>query len=284
MLGTAPLVILAIVPLGSWLLVPLENRFPRPEVLPEEVDGVIVLGGMAGARVSTVRDQLTLGNEAERWTALVELAQRYPGARLVFAGASGDPFGESAPEAELVEPKPGERWLLVTSAYRMPRSVGAFRQAGWSVIAYPVNYRTTGRYEFNAESFDGAGEQLKNLDQAVHEWIRLLAYRVRGRTDAFFPAPWARDTRSGLAASPQSRRRRSGRSSPGAPSRARMGDAAVCQPGVVLGVAHEAQPGREEALARVACRVLDLALLPPSRRRRPCVRPGGASTSAGSTG
>ena len=44
----------------------------------------------------------------------------------------------------LVNPKPNERWLLVTSAAHMPRAIGTFRQAGFPIEAYPVDWRTSG--------------------------------------------------------------------------------------------------------------------------------------------
>lgn len=109
---------------------------------------------------------------------MAALARRYPQARLVFTGGSGnlgggspseseivgryaDPMGlprtrliledrsrntreNAAFTADMVKPKPGERWLLVTSAWHMPRAIGCFRQAGFAVIAYPVDYRTGG--------------------------------------------------------------------------------------------------------------------------------------------
>jgi len=40
----------------------------------------------------------------------------------------------------LIRPKSGEHWLLVTSAFHMPCAIGAFRQAGFPVDAYPVDY------------------------------------------------------------------------------------------------------------------------------------------------
>lgn len=87
---------------------------------------------------------------------------------------------------ELVSPKPGQRWLLVTSA--MPRSIGCFRKAGFPVEAYPVNYTTTGRRSDWTLS-DSIGGGLKRTDAALHEWIGLIAYRLSGRTDHLFPAP-----------------------------------------------------------------------------------------------
>ena len=85
-------------------------------------------------------------------------------------------------------PKPGERWLLVTSAFHMPRAIGCFRAVGLDLEAYPVDYRTEGdasdlrpfRHMFN-------GMQLTDL--AVKEWIGLVAYRVAGYTPELLPGP-----------------------------------------------------------------------------------------------
>lgn len=88
----------------------------------------------------------------------------------------------------MVQPKPGERWLLVTSAWHMPRSMGCFRKAGFDVTAYPVDYRTNWpRDAYRLASFASTG--LGELDIGVKEWIGMIAYRLTGYTDAVMPAP-----------------------------------------------------------------------------------------------
>jgi len=89
---------------------------------------------------------------------------------------------------EMVKPKAGERWLLVTSALHMPRSVGCFRNVGFEVDAYPVGWRTSGRADLlllNGRISDG----LIHTDAAVREWVGLLVYWLTGRTSELFPAP-----------------------------------------------------------------------------------------------
>ncbi|HET7210116.1 MAG TPA: ElyC/SanA/YdcF family protein, partial [Methyloceanibacter sp.] len=83
---------------------------------------------------------------------------------------------------------PGKRWLLITSAYHMPRAIGAFRKAGFEVEAWPVDYRTRGRADLT-RPFDKVSEGLRRVDVATREWFGLLAYWLRGRSDALFPAP-----------------------------------------------------------------------------------------------
>jgi uncharacterized SAM-binding protein YcdF (DUF218 family) len=87
----------------------------------------------------------------------------------------------------LVQPKPGETWLLVTSASHMPRSMGVFRQAGWEIIPWPVNYRTG---DTAAARLDASfPERLREFEWGVREWVGLISYWLMGRTPAPFPAP-----------------------------------------------------------------------------------------------
>jgi uncharacterized SAM-binding protein YcdF (DUF218 family) len=224
--ASAALVAITLLPIGTWLLIPIENRF-APPALPQEVDGIVMLGGAVEEQISAMRDQSALNDAAERVTALIELARRYPDARLVVSGGIGGLVGgpghpartlaafyrrqgldvaritfeersrnthENAVLAkELVRPRPDERWLLVTSAYHMPRSVGVFRQAGWPVIPYPVDYRSAGAIDLPGVlrrlAEPDVAVRLVEIDLAVKSWAGLVAYRLMGRTSALFPAP-----------------------------------------------------------------------------------------------
>ena len=215
-------VIVCFSPLATALLRPLEDRFPQPAVDMPAPAGIVVLGGALDEGLTAARGQPSLSEAAGRLTAGVELARRYPSARLVFTGGPADLAQRDLDEARgvralwlslgvpdarmtlesvsrntyenavltktLVGPKPGETWLLVTSAAHIPRSVGIFRAAGWPVVAYPVDYRTSGTAHDwwpTAKVID----QQRKLDVAVHEWIGLVAYWLTGKTSALFPAP-----------------------------------------------------------------------------------------------
>ena len=86
------LVLLAIAgfsPLGHALMLPLEERFPVWDASRGAPDGVIVLGGAVGPEASAARNEAALNEAAERVTATVELARRYPAARIIYSGGSG---------------------------------------------------------------------------------------------------------------------------------------------------------------------------------------------------
>jgi uncharacterized SAM-binding protein YcdF (DUF218 family) len=220
-LATMALIFCAVLPLGDWLAAPLENRFPLPREMPEQVDGVLLLGGAVDAVLSVERGQVALNEAAERVTETVVLARRYPGAKIVISGgdalllpsgvteasatrdlllalgvsgerlviedASRNTWENAAFSYAAARPGLGETWLLVTSAMHMPRAVGCFRHAGWSVQPYPVDYRTPPVVPFRVGVGFPAGIEIVNL--VVREWLGLAAYRLLGRTDALFPAP-----------------------------------------------------------------------------------------------
>jgi uncharacterized SAM-binding protein YcdF (DUF218 family) len=87
----------------------------------------------------------------------------------------------------VANPKEGERWLLVTSAFHMPRSIGLFRRAGFKVEAYPVDWRASPSQALSFSSVAMNG--LERTEVAMREWIGLAAYRLTGKTDDFLPGP-----------------------------------------------------------------------------------------------
>jgi len=222
----ASIVLLAICgfsPLGNLLLYPLEARFPPWDETRGAPDGIIVLGGSIEPDLSAARGTAVFTGSVDRIIAAAALAHRYPQARIVFSGGSANLVSDdTAKEADtaqavferlgiakgrllmerqsrntlenaefskaMVAPKPGERWLLVTSAYHMSRSVGAFRKVGFAVEPYPVDWRTGGPgdlMKFSIYAIDGLGR----VETAMREWIGLSAYWITGKTTVFFPGP-----------------------------------------------------------------------------------------------
>jgi uncharacterized SAM-binding protein YcdF (DUF218 family) len=214
----ALIILLAALPPGDWPIMALEDRFPEATALPDHVDGIIVLGGAINLGISVERGQPSLTAGVDRMTEFLALAHYFSSARLLFTGGSATAGGvrEADVARELfegvgldvdrvtferysrntyenalfsrrvVQPKPGETWLLVTSAADMPRAVGCFRAVGWPVTPWPVGYKVIrGSYWYWPNLVSG----LANLDWATHEWIGLAYYRLRGWTDAWFPAP-----------------------------------------------------------------------------------------------
>jgi uncharacterized SAM-binding protein YcdF (DUF218 family) len=89
---------------------------------------------------------------------------------------------------KLIDPKSAERWLLITSAFHMPRAMGIFRKLSFAVEPCPVDWRLEGRKSlthFPAQAEEGLG----TTNLAVREWLGLIAYRLAGRTSELLPGP-----------------------------------------------------------------------------------------------
>ena len=218
-------VLLAVVglsPLGNALIVPLEQRFPPWQAGQGIPHGIVILGGAISPDVSAARDDVALNEAAERLTVVVELARTYPAARIVFSGGSGalifredaeaefaarllqsfgiarerillegrsrNTFENAVYAKEVARPQPAERWLLITSAYHMPRAMGVFRKAGFAAEAYPVDWRTRGNADM-WRPFATVGDGLRRTDTAIREWVGLVAYWLAGHSSELFPAP-----------------------------------------------------------------------------------------------
>ena len=207
--------LIGFLPVGRALTIALENRFPRWEEAGPPPAGIIVLGGAVSAYRLATRGEVGLTDAAERILVVPELARKFPDAKIVYSGGDPGLFTKHGSEAAvipalfeklgvppdritlesrsrntaenavyskaLVAPKPGERWLLVTSAMHMPRAIGAFREAGFPVEAYPVDWRTRGSADA-LRPFEFVGDGLRRTDTAVREWVGLVVYRLTGRT------------------------------------------------------------------------------------------------------
>jgi uncharacterized SAM-binding protein YcdF (DUF218 family) len=210
---------LALLPIGDWMLQPLENRFPEATAPQGAVTGVILLGGSLKVDPDGTPASAIPSEAFSRVTTAADLARRYPEAKILVTGGpikprtgfseadavaaylarlgvsprrillerrSIDTFENARFSADLVRPRPGEHWLLVTSAYHMPRAVGAFRAAGFPVTAAPTDWRSSGSL---GRSLVGGSANLTRVDMVAREYLALAAYYVSGRTREFLPSP-----------------------------------------------------------------------------------------------
>ena len=213
------LILIALFPIGEWLLYPLESRFQTNPTLPEKTDGIIVLSGAENSDLSSIWKQVELNAAVERDLAFVRLAKRYPNSRLIFTGGSGSLTKQEFKGADIAEklfkqlgvnatkiiferesrntyeniifskniikPNKNENWILITTGWHMPRSIGISCKAGWSVIPFPVDHQTKKddlfRIDFNLS------DNLKTLKTGIKEWLGLFAYYLSGKTTSFFP-------------------------------------------------------------------------------------------------
>ena len=219
--GALILILCSFTSFAYLLLAPLENRFVRPAE-PAHIDGIVVLGGGMDTEVNTARHSWELNRSGDRFVETLRLALRHPEAKILIAGGGSALLVGQVSEAEagarffrdfgiaperlvledqsrnteenavnaraIGQPKPGETWLLVTSAFHMPRSVGLFRRAEFPVIPWPTDYLGTGD-EGISPKLDQVSENLAISNIALREWIGLFGYYLTGRIDEVVPGP-----------------------------------------------------------------------------------------------
>lgn len=208
--------------LSSWLLYPLESRFQKytNQATNGPYSGIIVLGGSEKISISTAVVQASLNSYGERLISTAYLSRKFPELPIIHTGGTRyepDEWSENdvakkffldvgvnidrirfedksyntntnATESiKLIKEGESQKWLLVTSAFHMPRSVGAFRKVNFNIQPYPVDYKTTLKYDgFFEINFS---QNLKNFDIAIHEYVGLIAYYITGRSNELFPSP-----------------------------------------------------------------------------------------------
>jgi uncharacterized SAM-binding protein YcdF (DUF218 family) len=201
---------IALSPLPFMAVQQIEDQYPRPP-LPPHVDGILILGSGFDSRLLKERGAPQANAGAYRLMEGFIAARHHPEARVVFSGGSGALHGSLYSEAEtaryvleglgldparltlearsrntyenivfskeMVKPRPGEVWLLATSAAHMPRAMAIARQQAWPMLPWPTDYMT--RPDSGHTWLANGGLGL--ADYAVHEWIGLIAYRLTGK-------------------------------------------------------------------------------------------------------
>lgn len=194
--------VLMLTPIAAWLIHPLEQAYADDRQRPEHVDGVIVLGGGLDAAATQNSGRTAGGHSLARLLDMMVLGQRYPQATFIYSGGSGSvlhPEQREAPIARrllqdmgfdvgrlLIDDQSrntwenaiqskalagnvqGQTWILLTSAYHMPRAMWCFQSVGWQVIAYPTDYLTQPS-DLRVPWLD-MGKSLFILQIAIKEW------------------------------------------------------------------------------------------------------------------
>ncbi|HEY4944019.1 MAG TPA: YdcF family protein [Rhizomicrobium sp.] len=187
-------------PVDQWLAYPLESKFMQPRP-PAHVDGILILGG-------------NLPNMVEGATA----ARRYPKATVVYTGGSVYLFGDDGgPQyaattlsslgvsrdrlviegksrttfenlqfsRNLLSPRKGQVWLLVTTAIQMRRALAVADHLHWPMVPWPSeNISDRSGQSYWLFSFEKTSY---SLGRVLHEYESLVAYRLEGKTDSMFP-------------------------------------------------------------------------------------------------
>ena len=221
--GVITILVFAILPIGPMMVTWLERQYPPTQELPEQVDGIIVLGGMFETYLSNTFKRISMNDQVDRMVCFADLVKKYPKARKIFSGGPGDflhpgvtessdairflgrfafeleerriVFEESSRNTyenvvkskESIMPQEGENWIVITSGYHMPRTMGIFAKQDWPVIPYACDLKTDGTYN-PFTRMPNAVFNFEMLNIAVKEILGSIIYRITGKS-AFILKP-----------------------------------------------------------------------------------------------
>lgn len=205
--------------LGHWL----ERRIAPGAYQLEQVAGAIVLGGAVGPPTEeAANNRYAVDGNVERLTTVIALRRERPDLPVLFTGGDASVTADGEPEARfarrffedmgldpatitfeekarntyenatyakaLLRDRPG-RYLLITSAAHMARSLGTFRQvfrdSGIELTPLPVDYGAKPP-DWSLLRFHPA-QRFNSVYRALREIVGMLYYRARGWSDAWLP-------------------------------------------------------------------------------------------------
>ena len=204
-----------ILPIGSYLGYVLEKKYHFSNYYPNQVDGILILGGATDPYLSDKYNQVILNDSGERLIESVLLINKYPDAKIIFSGGSGSLFYPELDHATvakkffenmeinnniiyeeqsrntfenilysktIVMPKDSENWLLVTSAFHLNRSLAVASKLDWKLIPYATDFRHPKKFTWKV-SFNFLSN-FSEFDHSTHEWIGIIYYYFMGRLDS----------------------------------------------------------------------------------------------------
>ena len=211
-------IIIGVFPLGSFLLFKLEQNYQTLSIIPNDIDGIIILGGPSSSSLTRQHNQVSFNEAGERLTESVKIINKYNPEKIIFSGGSQKQtfndshsyvakkfFSEMGIDVskinfefksrntyenilfskQIAHPKNNEKWLIITSSFHMKRTMNIAEKLEWNLIPYPVDFRT-GKYFSFKPSFVNFLENFNTFNLASHEFFGLISYYILGRTSKIY--------------------------------------------------------------------------------------------------
>jgi len=210
--------LISFLPIGSYLIYNIEKEYHSYIKPPDQVDGILILGGATNPLLYNEYDQISLNGSSERLVESVFIIKKFDKAKVIFSGGSGlvnrpdldhakvaksfykkigietnqiifedksrNTYENIIYSKKIANPKINENWLLITSASHMKRALLIADKNNWKLIPYAVDFKNIKNFKLIPNL-----ELLKNLNsfqQASHEWLGLISYYLMGRTAKVF--------------------------------------------------------------------------------------------------
>ena len=212
------LLTISIFPIGNFLIHKIEKEYHLKNMVPNNLDGILILGGATSPTLFKEFNQVSVNDSAERLIESVKIIKEFKNSKIIFSGGSGvvgrpelghaeaakffykkmeintdriifenksrNTYENILFSNEIVNPRKNEKWLLITSASHMKRALLIGLKQDWKLIPYAVDFKIRKKYEFKP-SFNLLSN-LNSFQQASHEWLGLISYYFMKRTDRIF--------------------------------------------------------------------------------------------------
>ncbi len=210
--------LISFLPIGSYLIYKIEKEYHSYIKPPDQVDGILILGGATNPLLYNEYDQISLNGSSERLVESVFIIKKFDRAKVIFSGGSGilnRPDFNHAQVAKsfykkigieidkiifesnsrntheniiyskkIANPKINENWLLITSASHMKRALLIADKNNWELIPYAVDFKNIKDFKFIPNL--NLLSNLNSFQQGSHEWLGLVSYYLMGRTNKVF--------------------------------------------------------------------------------------------------
>ena len=191
-----------------------EPTTPDYDLMDTKYEGAIVLGGIGD--IDLRLEKINFGFSGDRLFQTLPLFYKGRIKKLIFTGGSGriefpnkkerkyvKKYMQSIhfPDSALIIENESKNtyenavftkkildslhikgpFLLVTSAYHMPRAIAVFKKAGYKNLVPYITNRSSGvrRYAFDHLFIPNPGT-LFSLDFLIHEWVGFIMYKLKG--------------------------------------------------------------------------------------------------------
>lgn len=214
-LGLLFFIIFGILPTGSYLNYILEKDFFYNNELSSDIKGMVILSGATNPYLTKEHQKVSLGGSVERLTESIQIIKNNPSIKIIFSGGpayinhpnlndsdsakiffsqmgvdiskiifednSRNTYENILFSKEIAKPKIDEKWIVITSASHMRRTINVSNKLNWKLIPYPTDFNVGKKFKFNI-SYNFL-QNFNHSNKAVHEWVGLVYYYLLGKTN-----------------------------------------------------------------------------------------------------
>lgn len=203
-------------PFASAILRPLERHYPAVDALGQRnldklgAKYIVVLGGGQVCDPTITTASQFQPSSLVRLIEGIRLHRQIPGSKLILSGGSSkyepttnaelmkkmalllgakkediiieDSSKNTYEEAKIIKDMIGkEKFILVTSAAHMPRSMALFKKFGMEPIPAPTNHLVKESSKMPPQGFFPNADNIKMVEVAFYEYFGLIKEKLAGR-------------------------------------------------------------------------------------------------------